>query len=59
MATLLTGRERCRENDVEFAPADFSKPHNVMILTKVLTLVEHAAYKSMLEGKPELLLEAA
>jgi len=44
--------------DVEFAPADFSNPHNVMILTKVLALVEDAAYKSMLEGKPQSLLEA-
>ena len=44
--------------DVEFAPADFYNPHNVAILTKVLTLVENAAYESMLAGRPKLLLEA-
>ena len=28
--------------DVEFAPADFHNPHNVMILIKVLKIVEDA-----------------
>jgi len=44
--------------DVEFAPADFHNPHNVTILIKVLKVVEDAAYHSMLDGEPRLLLEA-
>lgn len=44
--------------DVEFAPADFRNPYNAIILTKVLPLIEDATYKSMLDGEPQLLLEA-
>src|SRR6266446_5155539 len=44
--------------DVEFAPADFRNPPNVMILTKVLKTVEDAAYQSMLDEDPRLLREA-
>jgi hypothetical protein len=44
--------------DVEFAPADFNNPYNVMILTKVLALVKDASHKSMLDGQPRLLVEA-
>lgn len=43
---------------MEFAPADFYNPHNITILTDVLTLIEDAAYRSMLDEKPELLVEA-
>ncbi|MFY9618325.1 MAG: hypothetical protein WAQ99_00835 [Pyrinomonadaceae bacterium] len=44
--------------EMEFAPADFYNPHNITILTDVLTLIEDAAYRSMLDEKPELLVEA-
>ncbi len=44
--------------DVDFAPADFNNPHNTMILTKVLPVIEDAAYRSMVDGEPRLLLEA-
>src|SRR5260370_4418784 len=50
--------KRSKWLDIEFAPADFYNPHNVTMLTKVLTAVEEAAYQSMLDMEPQLLLDA-